>query len=144
MRKIVCFSFFMLSAYFAFSEEGKVPCWVSGDSSKVITSQEAILKTYLLPIDLSDPQGDAKKRITHGDYRLVGIGGVGLKYPALDKSDENRNILCKFGGRYIRGTRDAHESENHTQLMSRFTAYAKAYNEVIIGYYNPHSRTLTN
>lgn len=129
----------MLSASFAFSEEEKVPCWVSGDSSKVITSQEAILKTYLLPIDLSDPQGDAKKRITHGDYRLVGIGGVGLKYPALDKS-ENRNILCKFGGRYIQGTSDAHESKNHAQLMSRFTAYAKAYNEVIIDYYKRKNR----
>ena len=139
MSKIVYFSFCILSASFVFSEEDKFPCWISGDSSKEITSQEAILKTYLLPIDLSDPEGDAKKRITHGDYRLVGVGGVGLRYPALDKSEDG-NILCIFGGRYIRGTSDAHESKNHVQLMSKFTAYAKVYNEVIIDYYKRKKR----
>lgn len=134
MRKIIYFLSCMLSASYAFSGEERIPCWVSGDNSEVITSQEAILKTYLLPVDLNDPQGDAKKRIIHGDYRLVGIGGFGLEYPALEKSTDG-DILCKFGGRYMQGTSDVYESESHAQLTSRFVGYAKSYNEIIIDYY---------
>jgi len=134
MKEILCLLFFFVTTSCGLYAQENVPCWVSGDVSKVITSQEAILKTYLLPIHLNDPEGDAEIRISHGDYRLVGITGIGLEYPSLDKSKEGQ-ILCEFGGRYIQGTSDVYESDVHAQLISKFTEYAKAYNAVIISYY---------
>ena len=134
MRKIVYFLFCTLSASSAFSGEENLPCWLSGDTSGVITSKEALLKTYLLRIELSDPKGDAKKRINHGDYRLIGIGGLWLGYPALNMPKDG-DILCKFGGRYIQGTSDVSGSVSYARLEAMFVKYAKVYNEVIIDYY---------
>ena len=135
MKKITCLLFCVLCVACVSNAEEKPPCWVSGDSSKVITSQEAMLKTYLLPINLIDPKGDAEKRLNHGDYRLIGVAGLGLEYPPLNLSREG-HILCEFGGRYIQGTSDVYESEAHADLASKFAEYAKSYNAVIIEYYN--------
>lgn len=135
MKKITCFLFSALFASCASNAEEKTPCWVSGDSSRIITSQEAMLKTYLLAINLDDPKGDAKKRLSHGDYRLIGVGGIGLEYPSLDLSKEG-HILCEFGGRYIQGTSDVYESEAHAHLSSKFAEYARSYNIVVIQHYN--------
>ena len=134
MKRIIYFICCILKVSCVTGSEEQIPCWVSGDTIKVITSQEAILKTYLLPFDFNDPEGDAKIRISHGDYRLLGIGGFGLEYPSLDKSKDG-HILCEFGGRYIQGTSDAYENESHAELISRFVEYAEAYNLVIINYY---------
>ena len=112
----------------------KLPCWISGDDWESKTSQKAILMTYLLPINLDDPKGDAKLRLEHGDYRFLGIGGLGVIYPSIDMG-RDVNALCVYGGRYIEGTSDLYEGSNHIALSSKLLEYAQSYNQYVIDHY---------
>ena len=110
----------------------RVPCWLSGDGSMLITTQESILKSQLLPIHLDNWKHDLAVRISVGDYRLLGIGGVGIGYPAL----KNKEDLCRLGGKYFDGTSDAIESKGHSALMQKFRRYAEAYNSAMLRKYH--------
>ena len=103
------------------------PCWMDPDFVSP-TKQLALLRTLLLPIRLDKPEEDAYLRMKHGDYRLIGIGELGITYPGL----ENMELLCKVGGRYIEGTSDMVEGEEHANLMRKFRKYAEEYNKIII------------
>jgi hypothetical protein len=132
IRKFIVAYLISLSGLSCASQpETDMPCWMSGDYSQMITSQEAMLKTYLLPINLDAPEVDAKVRIRHGDYRLIGIGGLGIRYPGLDKKSQG-NVLCRLGGRYIQGTSDAQEGESHAMLNTKFLEYAESYNAYVM------------
>ena len=113
----------------------ETPCYLDEDNhTPPITTQIAVLKSYLYPINLDSPVDDAKLRIKLGDYRLLGIGGFGLTYPPLDLQKDSE-ILCTLGERYIQGTSDAIEGKEHSELISKFTEYATKYNEYIIQEY---------
>ena len=134
MKKLLCFIMVFMCCSCDAQPESKMPCWITGDYSEMITTQEAILKSYLYPMNLKDPVADAKLRINNGDYRLIGIGGIGISYPGIDLRHDG-DILCKLGGRYLQGTSDAHESKSHSQLIQKFSEYAGKYNAVVIEYY---------
>lgn len=143
MKKIftlVALVLFMPSKLFAGGNEDHVPCWISGDAPNVITTQLSILKSYLLPINLDDPEGDARKRLENKDYRILAIGGLGIVFPGLDTSKEG-GILCTLGWRFIYGTTDAYENEEHINLIGSFTKYAKAYNAIILNHYKVRTTT---
>ena len=110
------------------------PCWISGDDWGLKTTQKAMLKTYLLAINLDDPKGDAKLRLEHNDYRFLGIGALGISYPSIDKSDDI-NALCEYGGRYIDGTSDVYEGPEHQALSIKVLKYAQSYNQYLIDHY---------
>lgn len=140
IRKLIVAYLISLSGLsFASQPETDIPCWMSGDYSQMITSQEAMLKTYLLPINLDAPEVDAKVRIRHGDYRLIGIGGLGIRYPGLDKKSQG-DVLCRLGGRYIQGTSDALEGKSHAMLIANFLQYAESYNAYVM----KHKSTFKN
>ena len=130
---VLAITIFSFSNSFASSSNNKIPCWVSGDAPDVITSQLSILKSYLLPINLDDPEGDAKKRIHNKDYRLLGIGGLGVEFPSVDSSE--KEILCTLGWRYIQGTSDVHESKEHIELIKKFKKYSEIYNKKILSFW---------
>jgi len=100
-----------------------VPCWMNPDTVPE-TTQVAILKTYLLPINLETPESDLTARISHEDFRFIAIGGFGVEYPGL----KNKELLCIYGFRYIIGTSDALESKEHRNLIQAFKNYAMRYN----------------
>lgn len=102
-------------------------CWLDPDLVSP-TKQLALLRTLQLPIRLDKPEEDARLRMKHGDFRLLGIGELGIIYPGL----ENMDLLCKVGGRYIEGTSDVIEGEEHAKLMQKFREYAEKYNKLII------------
>lgn len=112
----------------------EMPCWVADDYSAVITKQEAILTSYLYPINLTRPIEDAELRIEFGDYRLIGIGGFGISYPGIDMRIDGE-VLCSVGRRYLQGTSDAQESHAHAELIQNFKIYAEVYNKKILGFY---------
>ncbi|MBB5210262.1 hypothetical protein [Microbulbifer hydrolyticus] len=120
MRLLSIIFFFLLSSS-AYSNE--IPCWMNPDTVPE-TTQLALLKTYLLPINLNSPRKDVEARIKHKDYRFIAIGGFGIGYPGLS----NKELLCKYGSRYIMGTSDALESKEHGKLSHEFNSYAKEYN----------------
>ncbi len=127
VTSLLCFS---CSSY----AQNDLPCWVTGEYPNLLTKQEAMLKSYLLPMDLNDPIADAEVRIKNGDYRLIGVGGLGVSYLGLNMPSDSE-MLCELGGRYLQGTGDVHESKSHDNLMKRFAEYAKQYNMKIIASY---------
>ena len=106
------------------------PCWLEASPTPLV----AVLKTFRLPIRLDQPEADARLRMTHGDMRLLGVGGIGIGYPGLG-GIEDVPILCALGGRYIEGTSDGIEGVEHAQLMEAFRLYAAEYNSVILAWY---------
>jgi hypothetical protein len=97
------------------------------------TSEEAILKTYMLPINLEDPKGDFDKRIAHCDYRFISVNGLYLQYPGL-KLSKDKELLDKVGHRSIEGTSDALENEEHADLVIKFGEYAESYNKCMLSF----------
>ena len=89
-----------------------VPCWMNPDTIPE-TTQVAVLKTHLLPINLHSPENDLEARITHKDFRFIAIGGFGLEFPGL----KNKELLCTHGFRFITGTSDALEGKEHGKLI---------------------------
>jgi len=136
MLNRMIFSLIFCACSYSCSAQSKIvlPCWLSGDYSKMITSQESMLKSYLLAINLDQPIADAKIRIKNGDYRLIGIGGIGVGYPGLNLKIEG-DILCELGGRYLMGTSDGQEGRSHAALILKFGKYAEKYNAEILRFY---------
>ena len=114
--------------------EAELPCWITGDDWGIKTTQKAMLMTYLLPVNLDDPKGDAELRLEHGDYRFLGVGGLGVSYPSINMS-RDVNALCEYGGRYIEGTSDLYEGSEHMALSSKFLKYAQSYNQYVIDHH---------
>ena len=135
MKKLLLFVAYLTSCSSCVAQPNKeLPCWITDDYSKMVTTQEAILNSYLYPIDLDNPVVDAQKKIKNGDYRLIGIGGFGINYPGIDMRKEGF-ILCKLGSRYLKGTSDAKEGDSHMKLIQRFNKYAEIYNTQILEFY---------
>lgn len=125
MRALSIF-LFLVFGFSALAED--VPCWMNPDTIPE-TEQVAILKTYLLPINLEAPEEDLKARIKHHDNRFIAIGGFRVTYPGLT----DKELLCKYGFRYIIGTSDALESREHRDLIQAFSRYAAKYNKALEG-----------
>ena len=104
-----------------------MPCWMNHDTVPTKLTQVAILKTLLLPIDLDNPEQDLKARVSHNDYRFLAVGGFGIEYPGL----KNKTLLCTYGYRFIVGTSDAVESDEHNELSGKFSFYAEQYNVLL-------------
>ncbi len=104
-----------------------------------LTSQESILRTYLLPTNLDDPKGDAYLRIDQGDYRLLGVAGFTIEFPTIDKVEDDQ-IICELGTRVIDGTSDVFESLKTADLMARYREYARVYNQTLVGHYDANLR----
>ncbi|MBB5211505.1 hypothetical protein [Microbulbifer hydrolyticus] len=119
--RLLSIIFVFLFSTSVYSDE--IPCWMNPDTVPE-TTQLAVLKTYLLPINLDSPGKDLEARVKHQDYRFITIGGFGIGYPGLS----NKEFLCKYGSRYIMGTSDALESKEHSRLTHEFSRYAKEYN----------------
>jgi len=110
------------------SSSAELPsCWSDPDALPELYSSEATLRTFLLPINLSDPAGDAQARMKHGDYRVLAVRGFTILFPGLDDLE----VTCQVGFRIIEGTSDAYESRSHAELTSEVKRYASAYNEII-------------
>ena len=124
MKLLIPIILLLVSARLAADER---PCWLDPDLISS-TSQFALLRTLQLPIRLDKPEEDARLRMKHGDFRLIGIGGLGVTYPGL----KNMELLCKIGGRYIEGTSDMIEGKEHADLIEKFREYATKYNKIII------------
>ncbi len=116
------------------SATADTPCWADPDTVPEHFSTEAQLKTFLLPINLDDPVGDAEVRIAHGDLRLLAVGKFGIVFPGV----ENREVSCRLGFRYVDGTSDAFESRAHAELQGEIESYAKAYNQKILASSESH------
>ncbi len=127
---------FALSVSLVFSQSAaaEIPCWSDPDTVPEQYSPEANLRSFLLPINLGDPVGDAELRIAHGDFRLLAVGRLGLIFPGV----ENREVSCRLGFRYIDGTSDAFESSAHAKLQEDVESYANAYNRKILAYIEGH------
>jgi|SRR6056297_519124 len=112
----------------ALAQAANLPCWLDPDREvSPSTTQLAVLRSYLLPIDLEAPARDLQARIQHGDLRFLGIGGLGMGFPGL----ENRELICEHGFRYIQGTTDGLDSPEHGRLVGRFEQYATEYNSLL-------------
>ena len=120
MRLLSVILFFSISLM-ARAED--VPCWMNPDVIPE-TTQVAVLKTHLFPINLNTPENDLAARITHKDFRFIAIGGFGMEFPGL----KNKELLCTHGFRFIAGTSDVLESKEHGELMGAFRLYAQKYN----------------
>ncbi|WP_445364565.1 hypothetical protein ACJJIQ_10575 [Microbulbifer sp. ANSA003] len=119
--RLISIIFVFLFSLSVYSDE--IPCWMNPDTVPE-TTQLAVLKTYLLPINLDAPRKDLEARIKHQDYRFIAIGGFGHGYPGLS----DKEMLCKYGSRYIMGTSDALKGREHSRLSHAFSRYAKEYN----------------
>ena len=110
------------------AQSADLPCWRDPNLEvSPSTSQLAVLRSYLLPIDLDQPAQDLQVRIQHGDLRFLGIGGFVLGFPGL----ENRELICEHGFRYIQGTTDGLDSPEHGRLVHQFEQYATEYNSLL-------------
>ncbi|RLA47786.1 MAG: hypothetical protein DRR42_17340 [Gammaproteobacteria bacterium] len=94
------------------------------------TSDFAILKTNLYPINLEDPIGDLQIRVIHGDYRFLSLNEFGVIYPGLNFPDD-KTLLCLAGERNIEGTSDALDGDEHADLVIEFGTYVTKYNTLM-------------
>ena len=96
-----------------------------------ITTQTAILKSYLRKVDLENPKKDADISLHNNDFRLLGYWENGVQYPPLDLA-RDLPVICATGNRPIIGINDTLISDEHSLLEKSFKRYVKAYNARIL------------
>ena len=112
-------------AMLVFSMMQKV--WGNEMCADSYTTDLAILKTNLFPVNLRNPEEDLKIRIKHGDYRFLSMNGLIVTYHGLN-FPEDKLLLCLAGEKNIEGTSDALDGEEHADLVIKFTEYTAIYN----------------
>ena len=101
------------------------PCWNDPDyEGEYKTSLEGVLRSYLLPMNLDEPSSDADVRFKSKDYRFLQIGSFQMELPGLG----DRELICTYGFRYVKGTSDGLEGKEHAVPITKFRQYVKAYN----------------
>jgi len=120
------FLFFSFSLFCASSHVMAVEFSCTGDE-RFITKDLGMLKSEMLPFNISKPVEDARERSALGDYRILGYGEYqGYTYPGLNS--DNSQIACSTGLKRIPGISDAYESTDHLDLASDFKIYINKYN----------------
>src|SRR5882724_11990392 len=75
---------------------------------------------------------EVSRAVRRGDFRLVGIGGIGLFFPGLEGRDaEVGRLTRRYGYRFIEGTSDYSESDEQSRFQHAAYEYAKAYNQIL-------------
>jgi hypothetical protein len=72
---------------------------------------------------------EVERAVARGDYRLVGIGGIGLFFPGLEYRDGRVELIAKkYGYRFIDGTSDYTDSPEQARFQTAAYEYARRYN----------------
>lgn len=79
----------------------------------------------LRTLEIDSAEADARKAVAAGDWRLLSVGGFAKTLPGTELIDTNRE-------RFIEGTGDMVDGEEHSRLITRAREYAKRYNREII------------
>ena len=98
---------------------------------KIETTNEGMLRSFLMPIELDNPEIDAQKRAHNKDFRFLATGSYsGLRYPGLNENQ--LYVICRIGYRTIDGLTDAYNSKEHLLLAKKVRKYATIYNKEIL------------
>ena len=88
---------------------------------------------------------EVARALKRGDYRLVGIGGLGLFFPGLEGRDQAvQAVVAKFGYRFIDGTSDYAENAEQATYQSAAYNYARRYNLLLWPKLQARSENLTH
>jgi hypothetical protein len=83
-------------------------------------------------LEWSNCRWDVSRAVRRHDFRLIGIGGIGLFFPGLEGKEAEVDLLTKrYGYRFIAGTSDYSESEEQSRFQHAAYEYAKAYNQLL-------------
>lgn len=94
-----------------------------------VPNQKAELKSFILPINLNDPRGDAEARINHGDMRFLAIREIAIQVPGLPRGGDQ--FLCRYGIRIVDGITDVGGDEEYNQLVAKVKNYVAEYNRAV-------------
>lgn len=92
-----------------------------------VIPNEKIRRTRAL--EQAHVEREVEKAVAQRDFRLVGIGGIGLFFPGLDSRDGRvERVTSRFGYRVIEGTSDYIDSPEQAQFQTAAYEYARRYN----------------
>jgi len=78
---------------------------------------------------MANTEVEVERAVARGDYRLIGIGGVGLFFPGLEYRDGRIERAVKtYGYRSIDGTSDYADSAEQAAFQEAAYEYARRYN----------------
>ena len=82
-----------------------------------------------LALEWAKPAREAEEAARRGDFKPVGIGGIGLFFPGLESNEALAERLMKqHGYRFINGTSDYAADEEQARYQHAAYEYAKQYN----------------
>jgi hypothetical protein len=100
-------------------------------SYRVLVPSPLVRRTRAL--EWSSCRWEVSWAVHRGDFRLVGIGGIGLFFPGLEGRDaEVERLTRRYGYRVIDGTSDYSDSDEQSRFQHAAYEYAKAYNQRLI------------
>ncbi len=136
-NNLIVFIVFLIFAQDSFAGEDSLNC--SELNISEITTEKSKLESNLLPIILEQPEVDAKKRISHGDFRFIAVQGEAFNVPEVT-SKENFKAICRYGVKEISGLTPSPENSQHFKLMIKFKEYISKYNIFLLNYYKQETR----
>ncbi len=98
---------------------------------------DIVIATFLLPINVDNPEHDLKVRIGNRDYRILCFRGLGVDCPGVDPDEPPR-----FGYRLVEGSSDAIDNVEHGEMMSKVYDYAFRYNALLLEFVSQHGDSL--
>jgi len=81
-------------------------------------------------LESGDIDREVREAVAKGDYRFVGVMGIGLIVPGVP--DYQQQYSGKFGVRVIPNTSDAIESGPHLRLQQAAGEHATKYNAALL------------
>jgi|GEM_PF-5266806 len=92
-----------------------------------IVPPERVRRTNAL--NRANAEREVERALARNDYRLVGIGGIGLFFPGLEERDPAvQRAVSRFGYRFIDGTSDYAENAEQARFQTAAYDYARRYN----------------
>ena len=88
---------------------------------------DVVISTFLLPINLDDPESDFQAGIRNGDYRVLCLRGLAVDCPGMDSDQPPQ-----FGYRLVEGSSDAIDNPEHGKIMAQVHEYSFRYNALIL------------